>query len=485
MRHICFIERISFNHLKTKEHGLLRTLELRQIGNDFSKGAVWKCILSQAVPMTVAQLVQLLYNVVDRIYIGHLPGASSLALTGVGLVFPLVTFVAAFTNLFGMGGGPLCSIARGAGEHDRAEKIMGHSFAMLAGSSLLLMVLCYAFRRPVLFAFGASDATYVYANEYLRVYLLGTPFIMIATGMNHFINAQGFARVGMMSTAIGAVINLILDPIFIYLFDLGVAGAAVATVISQGCSAVWVMGFLLGKRSEMKLRRRYFKLELPIVKEILGLGSAGFMLHGTNCAVQVVCNATLKQYGGDIYVGVMTVLNSIREIVSMPVMGITNGTQPVIGFNYGAKKYHRVRQGIVFTTLVGAVYTTVAWLMVMVMPEVFIRLFNDEAEMLHCGVDALKLYFFGFFMMSFQFAGQSTFTGLGRSKSAVFFSLLRKAFIVVPLTLVLPKIGGLGVDGVFLAEPISNAIGGLACYVTMMFTVWRELGKKEKLLEEI
>lgn len=457
---------------------------MRQTGNDFSKGAVWKCILSQAVPMTVAQLVQLLYNVVDRVYIGHLPGASSLALTGVGLVFPIVTFVAAFTNLFGMGGGPLCSIARGAGEHDRAEKIMGHSFAMLAGSSLILMILCYVFRRPVLYAFGASDATYVYADEYLRVYLMGTPFIVIATGMNNFINAQGFARVGMMSTMLGAVVNLILDPIFIYGLNMGVTGAAVATVISQGCSAVWVMGFLLGKRSELRLRRRYFRLEIPLVKEIIGLGTAGFMMQGTNCAVQIVCNATLKQYGGDIYVGVMTVLNSVREIVSMPVMGITGGSQPVLGFNYGARKYHRVRQGIVFTTIVGAVYTTLAWILIMVMPEVFIRLFNDEAEMLLYGVDALKLYFFGFFMMSFQFAGQSTFTGLGRSKSAVFFSLLRKAFIVVPLTLILPKIRGLGVNGVFLAEPISNAVGGLACYVTMMFTIWRELAKKEKLPEQ-
>lgn len=429
--------------------------------------------------MTVAQLVQLLYNVVDRIYIGHLPGASSLALTGVGLVFPIVTFVAAFTNLFGMGGGPLCSIARGAGEHERAEKIMGHSFAMLAGSSLILMALCYLFRRPVLYAFGASDATYVYADEYLRVYLIGTPFIMIATGMNNFINAQGFARVGMMSTMLGAVVNLVLDPIFIFELNMGVTGAAVATVISQGCSVFWVMGFLLGKRSVLKLRRRHFRLQFPLVKEIVGLGTAGFMMQGTNCAVQVVCNATLKLYGGDIYVGVMTVLNSVREIVSMPVMGITSGSQPVLGYNYGAKQYRRVRQGIMFTTIIGVAYTTLAWIFIMVMPEMFIRLFNDEVEMLHYGVDALKLYFFGFFMMSFQFAGQSTFTGLGRSKSAVFFSLLRKAFIVVPLTLVLPKIGGLGVNGVFLAEPISNAIGGLASYTTMMLTVWRELGRKE------
>lgn len=453
---------------------------MKTVNNDFSKGAVWKCILSQSIPLTLAQLVQLLYNVVDRIYIGHLPGASSLALTGIGLVFPIVSLVSAFTNLFGMGGAPLCSIARGAGEHERAEKVMSHSFVLLTVSSFVIMILCYLFREPVLYAFGASEATYAYADDYLKIYLLGTPFAMLGTGMNLFINAQGFARIGMLSTMLGAAVNIILDPVFIYVFDMGVEGAALATIISQVCTAVWVMSFLHGKRSQLKLRVKHFRLQFPLVKEIVGLGTAGFIMSATNCAVQIVCNKTLKQYGGDVYVGVMTVINSVREILSMPVMGITHGSQPVLGFNYGARQYKRVRQGILFTSVVGMVYTTAVWLLVMAIPEVFIRLFSDESDMLTYGVGAMNIYFFGFFMMSLQFAGQSTFTGLGRSKQAIFFSLFRKAIIVIPLTLLLPKIGGLGVNGVFMAEPVSNAIGGTACYVAMMLTVWRELGRRER-----
>lgn len=453
---------------------------MKTVENDFSKGAVWKCILSQAVPLTLAQLIQLLYNVVDRIYIGHLPGASSLALTGIGLVFPVVSFVTAFTNLFGMGGAPLCSIARGSGERGRAEKVMTHSFVLLTVSSFAILLLCYLFRRPVLYAFGASDATFFYADSYLRIYLLGTPFAMIGTGMNLFINAQGFARIGMMSTLLGAVINIILDPILIYGLDMGVKGAAIATVISQGCTMVWVMGFLFSKRSELKLRLKKFRLEMTVTAEIVSLGTAGFIMSATNCAVQIVCNATLKRFGGDVYVGVMTVINSVREILSMPISGLTHGSQPVLGYNYGAKKYRRVRQGIGFMTIAGMLYTTAVWCLVMVAPKMFIRLFSDEPDMIVYGVSALKIYFFGFFMMSFQFAGQSVFTGLGKSKQAIFFSLLRKAIIVVPLTLALPYVGGLGVKGVFVAEPVSNAIGGIACYVTMMFTVWRELKKKEE-----
>ena len=448
--------------------------------NDFSKGAVWKCVLAQSIPLTLAQLVQLLYNIVDRIYIGHLPGTSSLALTGIGLAFPIVSFVTAFTNLFGMGGAPLCSIARGAGNHERAEKVMSHSFVLLTIFSFIIMSLCYLFRRPVLYAFGASDATYVYADAYLKIYLLGTPFAMLGTGMNMFINAQGFARIGMMSTMLGAVVNIVLDPILIYGFDMGVKGAAVATIISQGCTAAWVMGFLLSRRSLLKLRIIHFKLKISMVGEIISLGTAGFIMSATNCAVQIVCNGTLKKYGGDVYVGVMTVINSVREILGMPVSGITQGSQPVLGYNYGAREYQRVRKGIAFTTVVGVIYTTAVWLLVMAIPEVFIRLFSDEADMLTYGIGAMKTYFFGFFMMSLQFAGQSTFTGLGRSKQAVFFSLLRKAIIVIPLTLLLPEIADLGVNGVFLAEPVSNFIGGTACYVTMMLTVWKELKIKEK-----
>ena len=449
------------------------------MGNDFSKGKVWKNIIYQALPLMLAQLVQLLYNVVDRVYIGHLPGADSLALTGIGLAFPLTTLIAAFTSLFGAGGTPLFSIARGAKEEERAEKILGNTFSLLLGTSLILFVLCYLFRRPVLYLFGASDDSYVYADDYLRIYLFGTAFSMLAAGLNGFIAAQGFPRTGMLTTLIGAVLNLILDPVFIFDLDMGVAGAALATVLSQTVSCLWVLRFLTGKKALLTIKRKNLKVDLDLTREITALGLSGFIMQGTNCLVQVVCNATLKLFGGDLYVGIMTVINSVREILSLPVLGLSNGSQPVLGYNYGAEHYDRVKQGIRFTALIGICYTSAAWLIVLLSPHLMLSIFTDDALMLASGERALQLYFFGFFFMSFQFTGQSAFTALGRSKQAIFFSLLRKAVIVTPLTLLLPRLG-LGVDGVFLAEPISNAVGGIACFVTMYFAVYRNLGKARK-----
>ncbi len=441
---------------------------------DFSRGKVWQNIVAQSIPLILAQLVQLLYNVVDRIYIGHLPGADSMALTGIGLVFPLTTLIAAFTFLFGTGGAPLFSIARGAGQEERAGKILGNTLTLLLGTSVVMLVVCYLFRRPVLYLFGASDASYVYADAYLRIYLLGTPFTMLATGLNGFINAQGFPRIGMMTTLLGAALNLALDPIFIFVLQMGVGGAALATVISQAVSCVWVLRFLTGKKVLLPIKKKYLRVDQGLAKEIMALGMSGFIMQGTNCLVQVVCNATLKIYGGDLYVGVMTVINSTREILALPVSGITNGAQPVLGYNYGAKAYDRVRQGIRFTAALGIIYTLLAWLLVIVSPHFLLAIFTEDTAMIAAGADAMRLYFFGFFFMSFQFTGQSAFTALGDSRHAIFFSLLRKAVIVAPLTVLLPKVG-LGVDGVFLAEPISNAIGGLACFVTMYFTLYRKL----------
>lgn len=443
--------------------------------NDFSKGSVWGNIIAQAVPLTIAQLVQLLYNIVDRMYIGHMEGSSSLALTGIGLTFPIVMLVMAFTNLFGQGGAPLCSIARGAGEKERAENIMGNSLTMLLMAGMVLTILGYVWKRPILYAFGASDVTYVYAEQYLNIYLAGTMFLMISVGMNHYINSQGFPKIGMLSVIIGAVTNIILDPIMIFGMDLGIRGAALATVISQFVSAVWVMKFLLGKKTLLKLSLKSMKLRPKLDKEIMGLGLTGFILQGTNGLVHVVCNATLSVYGGDLYVGINTVLGSVRDIFQLPIQGITAGCQPVLGFNYGAKEYGRVKEGIRFTALVGSFYTVVAWILIFLFPEFFIRIFNNDPELIRYGVTALHIYFFGFFMMAFQFCGQSVFTGLGKAKQAVFFSIFRKVIIVVPLTILLPQMGELGVHGVFLAEPISNAIGGLACFTTMYLTVYRKL----------
>lgn len=442
--------------------------------NDFSKGKVWQNILIQALPLMLAQLVLLLYNVVDRIYIGHLPGANSLALTGIGLVFPLTALIAAFTNLFGTGGAPLFAIARGAKEEDKAEEILGNTFALLLGCSMVLFVICFLFRRPILYLFGASDASYGYADEYLKIYLWGTPFAMLSTGLNGFVNAQGFPKTGMLTTVIGAILNLVLDPLFIFGFHMGVAGAALATVISQAVSAVWVLHFLTGKRALLHIRRRYMKLNKDLLKEITSLGLAGFIMQGTNCLVQVVCNATLRSYGGDLYVGIMTVINSVREILSLPVIGLSNGAQPVIGYNYGARKYARVKKGIRFMAVIGILYTILAWFVIWKSPTLWLSIFTEDLVMIATGAEAMNIYFFGFFFMAFQFTGQSTFVALKDSKHAVFFSLLRKAIIVAPLTLLLPLLG-LGVNGVFMAEPISNAIGGLACFLTMWVCVYRKL----------
>ena len=448
--------------------------EIAKSRNDFSKGPVWKCIILQAVPLTIAQLVQLLYNVIDRIYIGHMGNGNSIALTGVGLTFPIVTLIMAFTALFGMGGVPLFSMARGAKDTEKAERIMGNSFALLVVSSVILMIVSYTFCRPILFLFGASDASYVYAEEYLRIYLVGTLFSMLTTGLNGYISAQGFPKTGMLTTILGAVINIILDPVFIFVFDMGVAGAALATVISQVISAAWVLHFLTGKKAVIRLKKSCIRFNKTITKNIFKLGMSNFIMQGTNCIVQIVCNTTLQSYGGDVYVGIMTVLNSVREIFMLPISGIVNGAQPVISFNYGAKDYDRVKSGIRFNTLIGFAYTMLAWAFVFIFPKFWFGIFSDDVQMIEMGIGALRIYFFGFVFMAFQFAGQSTFQALGDARHAITFSLLRKVVIVVPLTLILPMIG-FGVNGVFLAEPISNAIGGMACYITMRMTVYRKL----------
>ena len=446
--------------------------------NDYAQGKVSANILSLALPMTAAQLINILYNVIDRIYLGHLAGVGRLAITGLGLCLPIISILIGFANLCGMGGAPLCSIHRGSGELEEAECVMGNSFTLLLLFGAGLTAFCLIFRRPILYLFGASDATFPYANDYISIYLVGTLFVMVGLGMNPFINAQGFGRTGMMTVALGAVINIVLDPILIFGLHMGVKGAALATILSQACSAIWVLHFLTGKKTLLKLRPAALRLHRDRVRRILGLGTSGFVMSLTNSLVQILCNATLQQVGGDLYVGVMTVINSVREVITMPVTGITNGCQPVLGYNYGAGKYDRVRQGIRFTTITTLGYSVVVWALVMAVPAVFIHVFNSEPELLAAGVPAFRLYFATFFCMAFQFIGQSVAVALNRAKQAVFFSLFRKVVIVAPLTLLLPAIGW-GVDGVFLAEPISNVIGGLACFITMWITVYIPLGKRK------
>lgn len=445
--------------------------------SDFSKGKISTNIIRLAIPITLAQLVNILYNIVDRVYIGRFMENSTTALTGVGICFPIVTIIVSFANLIGTGGGPLFSIERGKKNDEEAEAIMGNSMTLLLGISITLTVLVLLLRRPLLYALGASDVTFPYANAYITIYLFGTLFVMISLGMNNFINAQGFGKIGMLTIVIGAVLNIILDPILIFALHLGVRGAACATVISQFAAAVWTLRFLIGRRTLLRLRLCNLRCQKKRVLRILTLGLSGFTMGATNSLVQICCNASLSIFGGDLYVGAMTIINSIREIISLPVTGVVNSAQPVIGYNYGAQENDRVCQAIRFTAILLFGYTLLVWSLVSLFPLFFIHIFNTNPELTAVTVPSMHVYFFGFCFMAFQFSGQTTFLALGKSRFSLFFSLLRKVIIVIPLTLFLPHLGGLGVTGVFLAEPVSNVLGGLASFTTMLFVCYFPIRK--------
>lgn len=440
--------------------------------SDFSRGKISTNIIRLAVPITLAQLVNILYNIVDRVYIGRFMENATTALTGVGICFPIVTIIVSFANLIGTGGGPLFSIERGKKNDAEGEAIMGNCMTLILVLSLLITAFGLLLRRPLLYALGASDVTFPYANAYITIYLFGTLFVMISLGMNSFINAQGFGKTGMLTIVIGAVLNIILDPILIFALDLGVRGAAFATVLSQFAAAVWTLRFLTGPKTLLRLRIRCMRCQKKRVLRILTLGLSGFTMGATNSLVQIVCNASLSMFGGDLYVGAMTIINSVREIISLPVTGVVNSAQPVIGYNYGAQENGRVCQAIRFTASLLFSYTLIAWALVSLFPTFFIQIFNTDPELIAISIPSMHVYFFGFCFMAFQFSGQTTFLALGKSRFSLFFSLLRKVFIVIPLTLLLPHLGGLGVTGVFLAEPISNVCGGLASFTTMLFVCY-------------
>ena len=450
--------------------------------NDFSQGSIPKNILSLAIPLTVAQLTVVLYNVVDRAFIGHIDAIGRDAFTGIGLVMPVTYIITAFANLCGTGGAPLCSIARGEGDEGRASRIMGVSFTFLLLLGAALTAVFYLFHEPFLYLVGGSPDTVEHARSYLLIYLAGTIPVMIGLGMNPFINAQGFGRTGMMTTLLGAVINLILDPLFIFVLGMGVRGAALATVIAQVCSAAWVLAFLTGRRAILRLDRGSLGLDGPILRRVCGLGLTGFTFSVTNSLVQAIGNAQLQSYGapsgtGDLYVAAMTAITSVREIVFQPIRGLTQGAQPVLGYNYGAGRYGRVRESIRFLTVSCLAYNVVVWLLLLAFPGVFILLFNDDPALLEVGVKTMRIYYAAYVMMSFQMIGQNTFVGLGRAKQAVFFSLWRKVVLVMPLMLVFPRFWGPA--GVFAAEPVSDVVGGGICYLTMMATVGREMRERE------
>lgn len=449
---------------------------------DFEHGTVTGNIFGAAFPMLVAQILNLLYNIVDRIYIARIPKEGTAALGAVGLCFPLIVVITAFSNLFGSGGAPLFSIYRGKGEPQKAASIMNTSFTMVCACAIVLMAVGFLFARPLLVVFGASTDALVYAYPYLMIYLIGTLPSMIATGMNPFINAQGYSTVGMTSIAVGAIANLLLDPLFIFVFGFGVQGAAIATVISQYLSAVFVL-FFLTEKSELKVRflkKKEFSECMGYAKNIISLGTAGFIMQLTNSLVSICCNNILSNVGGDIYISVMTIISSVRQLVETPIYAMNEGTSPILSYNYGARRPARVRKAMLVMSAMILGYTGVMWSIIILIPNVLIGIFSSDAALMQDAVPALKQYFAAFIFMDLQYIGQTVFKSLNKRKQAIFFSLLRKVFIVVPLTYLMPYALHMGTAGVFLAEPVSNVIGGGLCFIIMLCTVLPELKEMDR-----
>jgi putative MATE family efflux protein len=445
---------------------------------DFSKGKILNNIISTAVPMLLAQLINLLYSIVDRVYIGRIEGIGVAALGGVGLCFPIISVIGAFTYLYAGGGAPLFAMERGKKNADEASLVMSVTFTLEILTSIIIIAAGLLFGQNILRVFGASEAAMAYALPYLRIYLLGTVFAMVSTGMNPFINAQGYPRISMAAVVTGALCNIALDPVFIFLFHWGVKGAATATVISQAVSAYITFSFLRSGRAEERL---FFVVpsvltrHLKLIGNIIGLGSASFIMMVTNSLVQISCNRVLADLGGDIYVSVMTIISSVRQILEVPLAAITDGAAPVISYNYGAGRPTNVKKAVRLMSVMAISYTLLTWLTVVLFPSFFIGIFSSDRELFSVAGPALHIYFFAFVFMALQYCGQTTFKALNRKGHAIFFSIFRKAMIVVPLTYLLSYGFRLGTDGVFIAEPVSNVIGGTACFVTMCCTVYRRL----------
>ena len=440
---------------------------MAKLNRDMGTGSVKKLMVQMAVPALVGQVVNLLYNVVDRIYIGHIPEIGGAALTGVGLFAPILMLITAFAMLCGAGGAPRAAIAMGQGNKEKAEKIMANCFTMLLILAGILTVTFYFSAPTLLRLFGASDVTLPYAVTYGRIYVLGCISVLIVMGMNTFITTQGFASMSMLTTVIGAVINIILDPILIFGLNMGVAGAAVATVISQIVSAAWILLFLTGKKTILKLKPANMKLEKDIILPCLGLGISTFVMVSTESILSISFTSSLAKFGGDVAVGAMTVLTSINQLVTMPLSGICQGGQPLISFNYGAKKFDRVKEAFFCQFFVCVGYTTAFWLLLMAMPNVFAGIFTNNADLVNYTAWALKIFLACGFSVGFQISCQQAFMALGQAKISLIMALLRKVFLLIPLIFILPNFFENKAFAVFFAEPVSDFIA--ASVTTFMF----------------
>lgn len=419
---------------------------------------VGSLLIQLAVPTVLAQLVNLLYNIVDRIYVGRIPGTGSLALAGLGVTFPIIMLISAFAALIGMGGAPRAAIAMGQKDMDGAEKTLGNCVSVLFLLSIALTAIFLIAKRPVLLMFGASADTLPFADSYITIYLCGTMFVQAALGLNMFITSQGFAKMGMATVCIGAVLNILLDPLFIYGFGLGVQGAALATIISQGVSAIWVLKFLTGKRTILKIRRRFLRPEAKTLMPVLALGLSPFIMQATECLIQLTFNSGMQKYGNDLYVALMAILFSIMQFVWLPVQGLAQGAQPIISYNYGAGNMERVKKTFRLTFIASVAYTVLLIAFIELAPGFFIGLFTNEQALIEMGRPCLRVFMAGMIIMGAQSACQQTFLALGQAKISMFLALLRKVILLWPLALLIPTLTGTGVMGLLVAEPIADVL---------------------------
>ena len=437
---------------------------------------ITRLMISLAIPSVLAQIVNVLYNIVDRIYIGRIPGVGAVALTGVGVTFPIITIISAFSGFASGGGAPLAAIALGQGDRKRAERILGNCVSMLLFFTVILMAFFFVFQKPLLYVFGASDNTISYSSTYISIYLLGTVFVELAVGLNTFISAQGQARTAMFSVLIGAVVNIVLDPIFIFVFHMGVAGAAVATIISQALSAAWVLRFLCSEKSGIRLKKAGMKLDFSLIGQIMALGVSPFVMSATESAITIVMNHGLQVYGGDLYVGSMTILQSVLQLVFVPISGFTNGVQPIISYNFGAGKFDRVKMTIKrmisITFLAAFVYVVFA----MLRPGLFARLFTTDEDLIALVKKVLPVYIAGMSVFGVQSGVQSSFLGLGQAKISLCIALLRKVILLIPLALILPRF--FGVMGVYYAEPVADILSVLTASTLFLLNIRKILSKE-------
>ena len=430
---------------------------------------IGKLLLKLSIPTVIAQLINMLYNIVDRIYIGHIPGDGSLALTGVGVCMPVIMIVSAFAALISSGGAPRASICMGKQDNESAEKILGNCFLLQVIISFLLTAVLLIWSEDLLLAFGASENTIRYATDYMRIYAFGTLFVQLTLGMNAFITAQGFTTISMVSVLIGAICNITLDPIFIFAFHMGVKGAALATVISQAVSTVWVVLFLCGKKTQLHLRKKYMRLESKVIIPCVTLGLATFIMQASESVITVCFNSSLLRYGGDIAVGAMTILTSVMQFAMLPLQGIAQGAQPVSSYNYGARNADRVKKTFRLLLITCLTYSVLLWAAVELIPDAFVSIFTSDAALVSFTAPMLRVYLGGLFLFGIQIACQMTFTSLGKAVNSIVVAVVRKFVLLIPLIYIMPHLVSNKTVGVYMAEPIADIIAVL--FTSVLFAV--------------